>query len=254
LALVAMRAAAVSTGKPIAHEEPTPDWVIRLRPTSDGPGTVVVVDVDEYALSAVVVAVERDRVRLVTSACWPRFSQKAWKERLIDAVADRCIRLCRRDPRDSADAEQSIFEQLDDALDRARSGLRSNLTVRTDHWFQDVVLQPDEFDGLCSALAKGTAEAIHDMVGGIGLPVPPREVWLTHEASRLPGLNATIQLNSHEGTAIETLPRRAVAHAAASLVSRWLSAELPRAHLDSVIPLPALRSELPAEKPKSGRR
>ncbi|HEV3440703.1 MAG TPA: hypothetical protein VG122_25330 [Gemmata sp.] len=253
LALVAMRAAAVSTGKPVVLGEPAPDWVIRLRPTSDGPGTVVVVDVDEYALSAVVVAVERDRVRLVTAACWPRFSQKAWKDRLIDAVADRCVRLCRRDPRDSADAEQSLFEQLDEALDRARAGQRISLTVRTAHWFQDVILQPDEFAGLCT-LAKGAAEAIRDMLGEIGLPVPPREVWLTHEANRLPGLHPTIHANSHEGTAIEILPRRAVAHAAAVLVSRWLSAELPRAHLDSTIPLPASRSELPAEKPKTGRR
>lgn len=254
LALVAMRAAALSSGKPIVLEEPAADGVIRLRPSSDGPGTVVVIDIDEYALSAVVVAVESDRVRLVTAACWPRFSRKVWKERMIDAVADRCVRLCRRDPRDSADAEQSLFEQLDDAPNRVQSGQRINLTVRTAHWFQDVILQPDEFGGLCAALAKGTAEAIREMFDGTGLPVPPSEVWLTYEASRLPGLQQTIHANTSEGTVIEILPQHAVSHAAAILVSRWLAAELPRAHLDSSIPLPATRSELPAEKPKTGRR
>jgi hypothetical protein len=254
LALVAWRAAALSSEKPLVPEEPAPDWVIRLRPTLDGPGTVVVVDVDEYALSTAVVAIEREQVRLVTAAYWPRFSQKAWKERLIDAVADRCVRLCRRDPRDSAEAEQTLFEQLDEALDRVRTGQRINLTLRTAHWFQDVVFSPDEFDGLCAALARDAAAALHDSVNGAGLTVPPREIWLTHAASRLPGFAAAIHAHNHEGTALEVLPRRAFALAAASLVPRWLAAELPRAHLDSVIPLPALRSDKPVEKPKTGRR
>jgi hypothetical protein len=254
LALVAMRAAAGSTGKPVTVEEPpTPDWVIRLRRTTDGPGAVVVIDVDEYALSAVAVSVERDQVKLISSAHWPRLSHKLWKDRLLDSVSDRCVRLCRRDPRDSADAEQSLFEQLNDALDRARAGQRVNLTVRTQHWFQDVVLQPEEFDGQCSTLARSSAGLIREMVAELGLPVPPREIWLTHEANLLPGLYQAIHLSSHEGTSLEVLPRGAVAQAVAALVSRWLTAELPRAHLDSVIPLPAMRSEGMGEK-KTGKR
>jgi hypothetical protein len=255
LALVAMRAAVGSTGKPVTLEEPpTPEWVIRLRRTTDGPGAVVVIDADEYALSAVVVAVERDQVRLLSSAHWPRFSYKAWKDRLLDSVSDRCVRLCRRDPRDSADAEQSLFEQLEDALDRARTGQRISLTVRTAHWFQDVVLQPEEFDGQCTVLAKGAAEAIREMIAEVGLPVPPREIWLTHEANRLPGLYQAINSNSHEGTTLEVLPRGSVAHAAALLVPRWLTAELPRAHLDSAIPLQGVRTDGVGEKPKTSRR
>jgi hypothetical protein len=253
LALVAMRAVAIAPGKPLAPGEPPPDWVIRLRPSTDGPVAVVVVDIDEFALSAVVIAVERDRVRLLSTAHWPRFSQKAWKDRLLDAISDRCVRLCRRDPRDSADAEQSLFEQLDDALERTQAGQQINLTVRTAHWYQDVIQQPEDFAGHCAVLARGAAEAINEMLGETDLPVPPREIWLTHEASRLPGLQSMIHANTHEGTSLETLPRGAVAHAAASLVSRWLTGELPRAHLDSVIPLPAIRSDRPAEKPKTGR-
>ena len=55
---------------------------------------------------------------MVGTAVWPRLAVKAWKDKLLDAVSDRCVRLCRRDPRDSAEAEQSLFEQLDDSLDR----------------------------------------------------------------------------------------------------------------------------------------
>src|SRR5439155_10732753 len=117
--------------------------------------------------------------RMVTSAAWPRASLKAWKDKILDAVSDRCVRLCRRDPRDSADAEQALFEQLDDALDRVRAGHRVSLTVRTAHWFQDVAQQPDEFDGYCTVLARTAAGSVRELVYGVGLPVPPRAVWLT---------------------------------------------------------------------------
>jgi hypothetical protein len=250
LALAADRAAAVLAGKPVAPEVTPPDWVVPIRPVAAGPGAVAVVDADEYGLSATVVAVERDRVRLVAMGCWPRFAAKAWKDRLLDAVSDRCVRLCRRDPRDSADAEQALFEQLDDALERVRAGTRVNLTVRTDHWFQDVVQQPEEFEAHCAALARGAGEAVRDLVGGSGLALPPCAVWLTHDAGRLPGLARSLHLNTHEGTAVEVLPPDAVAQAAAALVPRWLTAELPRAHLDATIPLP----ESVAGSPESAKK
>lgn len=229
LAVAAERAGAVLSGKPAAA------GVVPMRPSSGG--AAVVIDADEFALSASVVAVTRDQVRVAGSACWPRLGVKVWKEKLLDAVADRCVRLCRRDPRDSADAEQALFEQLDDALDRARAGQRVSLSVRTAHWYQDVAQQPDEFDGYCTGLARPAAEAIRELVSGSGLAVPPRTVWLTHEAGRLPGLAKAVHLNSPEGTAVDVLAPGAVAHAAAGLVARWLSGELPRQHLDTSMPL-----------------
>jgi glyoxylase-like metal-dependent hydrolase (beta-lactamase superfamily II) len=195
--------------------------------------------------------VTRDQVRAAASACWPRLGVKVWKEKLLDAVSDRCVRLCRRDPRDSAEAEQALFEQLDDALDRARAGQRVSLNVRTAHWYQDVVQQPDEFDGYCTALARPAAEAIRELVAGAGLPLPPRVVWLTHAAGRLPGLAKAVHQHSSEGTAIDVLAPGAVAHAAAGLVSRWLSGELPRQHLDTTLPLPPLAQ---TEATKAGKR
>lgn len=238
LAVVADRAVALLTGKAAAPEVLPPDWIVPLRPSATGPGAVVVVDADEHALSATVVAVERDRVRVVGAALWPKFSARAWKDRLLDAISDRCVRLCRRDPRDSAEAEQALFEQIDDAIDRARAGSRINFTVRTDRWFQDVAQHPDDIDGHCAALARGAAEAIRDLLGSGTLDVPPRAVWLSHEAGRLPGLARSLHTNTPERTVVEVLPATAIAKAAAALVPRWLAAELPRAHLDTVIPLP----------------
>jgi hypothetical protein len=255
LALVADRAAAILTGKPAAPELPSPEWVVPLRPTAGGPGAVAVIDADEHGLSVTQIGVERDRVRLISTTCWPRFSVRAWKDRLLDAVSDRCVRLCRRDPRDSADAEQSLYEQLDDAMEHARTGQRVSLTVRTDRWFQDVTLQPDEFDALAASMARGAAESFSDwvVIDNAGQPLLPRAIWLTHEAGRLPGLARTLHANTPEGMAVEVLPPAAVALAAAALAPRWLSGELPKAHLDTAIPLaPGVAGA--ADKPAKGLR
>lgn len=237
LAVAADRAISILTGKSAAPEVPAPDWVVPMRSSAIGPGSVVVLDADEFALSAAVVAVERDRVRMTGTATWPKLSARAWKDRLLDGISDRCVRLCRRDPRDSAEAEQALYEQLDDAIDRARAGHRVNLTVRTDRWFQDVAQNADEIDGHCAALARGAGDAVRELLGSDALDVPPRAIWLTHEAGRLPGLARAVHGHTPERTAVEVLPPAAVALAGAALVPRWLSAELPRAHLDSVIML-----------------
>jgi hypothetical protein len=253
LAVVADRATAVLNGQPVAPELPSPDWIVPLHATATGPGAVVLVDADEYALSAAVLAVERTVVRLVAVANWPRLAVKMWKERLLDAVADRCVRLCRRDPRDSAEAEQGLYDQLDEALDRIRTGQRVGLVVRTDRWFQDVIHQPDEFEAYCSVLSRSAAEAVREFLAGVPLPQPPRGLWLTHEAGRLPGLARALHLHSSEGTSVEVLPPNAIAQAAAALVPRWLVGALPRVHLDSVLELPPVLQESAAEKARKGR-
>jgi hypothetical protein len=168
-------------------------------------------------------------------------------------VSDRCVRLCRRDPRDSAEAEQALFEQLDDALDRTRAGQRISLCVRTAHWFQDVIQQPEEFEAHCAALARLAGDSVRDFTNGIGLAEPPRAVWLTDAAGRLPGLVRAVHANTPEGAAVEVLPPNAVAVAAGALVPRWLSSDLPRAHLDSVIAVPqVIDVRKPSEAPRSG--
>lgn len=240
LAVAAHRAAILLVGKapPAPDNPPQAGWVVPIRPAAGGPGSVLIIDADEFALSATAVRVERDMAKLVAQAFWPREAVRVWKDHLLNSISDRCVRLCRRDPRDSAEAEQSLYEQLDEALDRLRSGQRVSLTVRTAHWYQDLPLQPDELDGYCGALAQAGAESIREMIAG--LPTPPRAVWLTHAAGRLPGLGIAIHQCTPEGTTVEVLPAGAVAHAAAALVPRWLSADLPRTHLDTVLPYPLI--------------
>jgi hypothetical protein len=119
------------------------------------------------------------------------------------------------------------------------------------------VQQPEEFEAHCAALWRTAGDSIRDFTNGIGLVEPPRAVWLTDSAGRLPGLVRAIHANTSEGTAVEVLPSNAVAAATAALVPRWLAGNLPRAHLDSIIPLPpaAAGARKPADAPpRSGSR
>ena len=251
LAMVAHRAKIV-----LAPRKPTPrertdgksSWVVPIRPQAAGPGAVVIVDADEYALSAAVVNVQPGEARLLHLAAWPRLSLKVWKDRLIDAVSDRCVRLCRRDPRDSAAAEQALFEQLDPALDRVRQGQPAALTVRTEKWYQDIVQQPADFESHCSAFAKLATDELREQLAS--LAVPPRAIWLTDTAAKLPGLAAAIYVNSAEQTEVSVLPPDAATEAAAALHARWLAGTLPRVHLDGVIAW----DEPPAAMPKPEAR
>src|SRR5260221_727713 len=93
----------------------------RLRAMSSETGRpplTMIVDADDHALSGALVQCEANQARLLGTTAQPRLNQRVWKDRILNALADRCVRTCRRDPRDSAAAEQTLYEQIDDALDR----------------------------------------------------------------------------------------------------------------------------------------
>jgi len=254
LAVVAHRAGQL-TGATPPEDAGRAEWVVPLPRQADGPVSVVVIDADDFALTASLVSVESGAANVVASGAWPRAGVRLWKERLLDAMADRCVRLCRRDPRDAADAEQALYDQLELALDRVRAGQPVALTVRSAHWFQDLVHQPEEFDAFCSAVARPAAAGVSELVRAAGLPLPPVAVWLTHSAARLPGLAAAVHRTSPESTGVQALPPHAVAEAAAALALRRLSGAVGGGFLDASVPLdgPA-RSQSSAPKPRESRR
>src|SRR5688572_20776049 len=94
LALAAERATHYLQGQPDETGE-------AQRPArSFNPTTVLIVDADDHALTASVVRISEEEVRSLASGTFPRLGARMWRERLLDALADRCVRLCRRDPRD----------------------------------------------------------------------------------------------------------------------------------------------------------
>ncbi|HJZ94098.1 MAG TPA: hypothetical protein VKE40_24705 [Gemmataceae bacterium] len=200
--------------------------------------SVLIVDADEHAMTATAVRISEDEVRTTATAVLPRLSVRQWRERLLDALSDRCVRLCRRDPRDNAEVEQMLFDQIEDAIDRARTGQRVSISVRSTHWFQDLVHAPADLDAFCSPLSRLAADEMRKLLCPQGDNDPPRAAWLTHDAGRLPGLAAALHQNMAERSSVRVLHPEAAAAAAVNLVERWSAGELPRTHLDTTIPLP----------------
>ena len=231
LALAAERATHYLYGHEEAAESPRPGRSIT-------PTSVLIVDVDDYAMTVSVVRMSEEEVRTIGTATFPRLGAKLWRDRLVDALADKCVRNCRRDPRDTADAEQMLYDQIEESIDRARTGQRVSLTVRSTHWFQDLVLTPAELDGFCVQLCRQAAEEVRHLLSSLNETEPPRAAWLTHDAGRLPGLAASLHQNMTERTNVRVLHPEAAAVAAVNLIDRWSAGELPRTHLDTVIPLP----------------
>jgi hypothetical protein len=248
LALAAERATHYLQGQPDETGE-------AQRPArSFNPTTVLIVDADDHALTANVIRIAEEEVRSLGSATLPRLGVRLWRERLLDALADRCVRLCRRDPRDSAEAEQMLFDQIEEAVDRARTGQRVSLSVRATHWYQDLVVTPADLDAFCGALCRTAADEVRHLVSGLGEVEPPRAAWLTHDAGRLPGLAAALHQNTTERTNVRVLHPEAAAAAIANLADRWTSGELPRTHLDTAVPLPPRVDARIANRPQAIRR
>lgn len=243
LALVVDRADDVRGG--VTVDDTERDGIVPIRPTAEGPGSAVVVDADDHALSASVVWVDRDVVRVLASAAWPKLASRLWVDRLIDALADRCVRLCRRDPRDSAEAEQSLFEQIEQSLGAMTTSRPLSFHLRAAHWVQDFAVPPAELDAACANFVAPAIANLTDLIYGSGVPAPPRAIWLTAAAAKLPGLLAAIYDNSAEATDVRALPADAVATAAARLAPRFLAGELPRQHLDAASPAIADAKRLP---------
>ena len=112
------------------------------------------------------------RVKMLATVPFPALGTRAWTDRLIAAVSDRCVRLGRRDLRDSAAAEQHLYEQLDAALDVAPTGRAVDLHVRTAHWYQDLSLRPEDLEAFCAPLAKRAVEGVQQALAQAHVAAP----------------------------------------------------------------------------------
>ena len=210
----------------------------------------MIIDADDHALTASLVKFSADEVRMIGYFAITGLGLRVWKERLLDSLSDRCVRVCRRDPRDNADTEQALYEQLDDALHRARHGQQVALSVRSASWYQDLPHQPDDFDGYCQPMARKAAEAAREL-SETG-DEPPRVIWFTDQAAQLPGLVRAVRRHSPVRSVTDTLPPDAIALAGARMAGRWLTGSLPRVHLDTAVPLEPFARSPDQEHPGLG--
>jgi hypothetical protein len=216
-------------------------------------GMAYVVDADDHALTWTALLAGEGHARVVAVFSAPNLRLGAWKDRLLDAISDRCVRQSRRDPRDSAVAEQSLWEQLEGVLDAIRNGRLAELAVETPQWYQNLILRPDELSGFCTPLVRQALEGARALRAALSTEGPPDAVLVTAAAGRLPGLAAALErsLGGKAGREQELLdPRRsgparlqvlsadAAARAVHDLAARFDRGELPHGHLDAA-PLPA---------------
>ncbi len=217
--------------------------------------TALVADTDDHAFTWTVLTSDGEKARIAATLTLPHLSARVWMDRLLDATADRCVRVCRRDPRDSSAAEQYLFEQLQVALDRPVNQ-SVPLTIRTAHWYQELTLGPDDLPAFGALLARkatdGLRAVLEEAQSAVKTLDEPDLIWLTHGAARLPGLRPTLDAIGGDAT-VCVLPPDAVAVAAFALAGHWRCGELPRGHLDAVVPRfgLTLTNGTPTPKPAS---
>jgi hypothetical protein len=221
-------------------------------------GQAVVIDLDGYALTLSAVAVREDRVRVLHVHPATRLGRNVWLSRLLDGAALRCIRLSRRDPREVAETEQALFDQLAAVLDSQAREEPVQLVLQTPHWYQHLKFSLDELSALCAPLVQRTLAELHQFRAEVAELGPVGAVLMTGPAARLPGLAAAVEEQIYKPEAepaieeesddfgesliesdmlaarVHVLDEDAVARAAFDLALRQHRGELPRGHVDCV--------------------
>lgn len=232
--------------------------------------SVLVIDVDEHALTLGWVKALADKAHLIESRSFPHLGLHFWKERLIDSLSDLFVRKHRRDPRDAPLAEQSLYNQLDVLTDAALENRSLQLGVQGREWFKHLLLHPDQTVHFCQPLvAKVVGEAELLFRSWPSAEWPPH-ILLTHAAGRLPGLvdalrslafihpagetrlpqmkaaefgefdfAENLSIHDDEPTIdVRVLRPEAPARSAHGLAPAFHTGALPAGHLESIVPLP----------------
>ncbi|HEV8058559.1 MAG TPA: hypothetical protein VGP68_01725 [Gemmataceae bacterium] len=167
-------------------------------------GPALVFDIDDHALSATTIVADGEHLWVQNTVVWTNVSLRAWQNRLLDGVAERCIHQCRRDPRESPVAEQSLYEQIEAALDAWGHGKVVELHVQTSAWYHNLLFRPEEILALCRRLVQQMLEQVQAQTSIVGV----RRILVTRAAARLPGLTTALEewLQRSAGAVVEATP------------------------------------------------
>jgi hypothetical protein len=197
-------------------------------------GPAVLVDVDDHALTWTILHAGAAQLQVQNRKTLPRLSLRAWHARLLDAIADLCIRQSRRDPRDSGATEQLLYNQLEDVCE---AGIRDQLVeviVRASTWCQNLILQPRQIRAFCTRLLE---EATEEAEAALAPELEGSLLILTAAAERLPGLAAVLtEALRSEGEPM-ILGADAAARMALVLADSLGRALQPAEHLSRALPL-----------------
>jgi hypothetical protein len=173
---------------------PTPvAAAIAAQPLLPWTGLALVVDVDGAALTWSAVTVDAREARLIECQAAPRLALGAWLNRTLEYAADRCVRLTRRDPRQSAEAEQALYDQLAALFEKDLSSDRIDLHCEANQWSQHLMLHPADLAACCTPLVQQTLALMRGFLAKATGHGPAAAVLVTPSASRLPGLVAALE-------------------------------------------------------------
>lgn len=239
------------------HKLPLVGWVrsalaatAAARAQMSWQGLALIVDADDHALSWTLVNAEDAQAKLTAERVEPALGVRAWKERLLNCIADRCIRHSRRDPRHDGACEQFLYEQFDGALEACRHGQLVELVVQAEQWYQELVLRPGEIERFEAVLVRAAVAGLRELFNAVASDRPPAVVVATATAAKLPGLLRAVQDQTGLHTKLVTLGPDALAQAAQELAVQWQQGALPRSPVDAVISL----KKTPRAKPVAARQ
>jgi hypothetical protein len=225
-------------------------------------GPALIFDIDEFALTATTLVADGEHLWIQNSVNWTNSNLRVWQNRLLDGISERCIHQCRRDPRESPLAEQSLFEQIEAALDAWGHGKVVELHVQTTAWYHNLLFRPEEIQTLCQRLVQQVCDQLQAEVPAAGI----RRILISRAAARMPGLTQALEdwLRRSDGSVVEAtaiddssedfgadlipggneplrvtvLPPDAAARAAHHLALHIHRNALPRGHFDHSLAAP----------------
>lgn len=175
--------------------------------------SVLVLDVDDHALTIGWVKALGDKAHLIDFRAFPNLGLLHWHERLIDALADLFVWQHRRDPRDAPAAEQSLYDQIEPLTDAALHHQAIQIGVQTQQWFKHLLVHPEQTAHFCQALLRCAVDEADSLLSCWPASETPRSIVVTHQASRLPGLVEALHALVLPSSSSETkLPATKVTH------------------------------------------
>jgi hypothetical protein len=151
-------------------------------------GAALVADIDEHAFALTALSANEGQIQILDSGVLPNLGLRVWQETLLNGLSDCCIMQSRRDPRASPEAEQSLFEQLDNVLDGCAQGRPIQLVLQAAHWYQNLLVSADQSTSFCASLARHCAREVEARLAMPWPEDPPSVIILTADVARLPGL------------------------------------------------------------------
>ncbi len=226
------------------------------------PGSaILVVDVDGHALTWTVVVRDGNELRLRVVQSSPQLGRGQWLRKLLEGLSYRCVRQSRRDPRESADTEQALYEQLARLIE-STPPLVAQLRVQGPGWYHHLSVPGDDLVAMVAPLLRPAIAELDSMLSALRQCGTPAGAVLTSAAAGLPGLAAAVRARIRDvvpppalpgdedadlgdllvarpaGESVQVLPADALARAAHALAVRVHRGDVPPTHLEGIA-LPA---------------